>query len=324
VSDLIDQLAAGNDRRRTELVRLAGSTVEPWRLLVGHRVIDGRHVSDLSLRVQYLHLTDRLINTVVDGGFDRVIFLDKSARPVCWLMRLAWPALSPSITRRAFSPAPPLPQCTFLNIDRLQWRHIMDSSNTGVFDVDQIPEHPIIGLRHAFQAYRESNATWLDDQRVLVVDEVRVSGDTATIAASILKRAFPLADFVPSQWMTPKLVTRSGGNRYNNQLPVWYRDDTHLGRGIGDRDPEWSQRSRNWRVRSAAWFLSRPLTENDPSSLQLRRELSALVGGLLRGDWPLVPDFDRVDLEERCLLFNGLDLSALRAYRERHEILLDI
>jgi len=324
VTDIIDELASGDARTRASLRHLAAARVDEWLLLVGHPVGDGRQISDLSLRVQYLHLTDRLVNTVVEGHFDRVIFLDKSARPVCWLMRLAWPVLSPTIDGGRASPTPVMPLCSFLNIDRLQWRSIMDPSGTGMFDADQIPEEPIIGLRDAFRPHDSSAFTWVDGQRVLVVDEVRVSGDTAAIAASILGRSFPNAHFVPSQWMTPRLVTRSGGNRYNNQLPVWYRDDTHLGRGIGDRDPEWSLQHRSKRIRAAAWFLSRPLSGQDPGSVQLRRELAALVGGLLRREWPLVPDFDRADLESRCRLFNGVDLAELRKYRERHQILLDV
>ena len=319
---LVDLL--GHDapaRRRIEA--LAAVTPDEWQLLAGHGVVDGRELTGASVRAQYVHLTDRLIHRITHEGFDRAIFLDKSARPVCWLMRFAWPVLAPSFDEGSPATPPPMPRCTMLNIDRLQWRELMDPNDVGRFDVDEIPDEVVNGLRTAFAVRPGSGGTWLDGERVLVVDEVRVSGDTGAIACGILSRAFPDTSFVSHQWMTPKLVTRDR-NRYNNQLPVWYRDDTHLGRGIGDRDPAWSRAHRNPRIRAGAWFLSRPLPERDPQSEQLRFELRALAGSVLRGETPLIPAADRDDYEHRCQTFNGVDPITLRQHRESNDLRLDL
>ena len=322
--DLVTVLASGDTSREKVLRELQTFVTDDYELLVGHRSMDGREISQESLHAQYLHLTDRLVNMTTDGGFDRLIFLDKSARPVAVLMRLAWPVLAPAVAHAGAGPLPRLPDCTYLNIDRLQWRELMDPQGVGRFDASALPKGPITGLRDAFRPSQRSDATWLDGQRVLVVDEVRVSGDTAAIATKLLSRAFPRATFEATQWMTPKLVVKSGGNRYNNQLPVWYRDDTMLGRGIGDRDPAWSSEHANARIRSGAWFFSRPLAAPDQASVRLRIELRSLVGSLLRGEVLFVPDFDRDDLEERCRLFNGIELGDLRQARSDRGIQLDV
>lgn len=234
---------------RRRLALAAATSVAEWELLAGHRLVDGRHVSGESVRVQYLHLTDRLVATATSGGFDRLVFLDKSARPVAWLLRDTWALLAPSYDAPAAA-APMVPVCSFLNIDRLQWRAQMDPECVGQFDAAHVPDEPIVGLNRCFRPDRRQPRTWLDGERVLVVDEVRVSGDTGTIAELLLSRAFPHATFTAYQWMTPKLVTRSQG-RYNNQLPVWYREDTVFGRGIGDRDPAASLADPTVRTRDA-------------------------------------------------------------------------
>lgn len=320
--DLVAMLAAQPSEARSLRV-LADTRVDDWELLVGHGVIDGRTVSGASVRAQYLHLTDRLINVVTSGSFGRVIFLDKSARPVCWLMRHAWKLLSPTFDDGGVASRSPMPQCTFLNIDRLQWRELMDPSGAGRYDVDEVPTAAVDGLRRLFDVNGAGTRSWMTESRVLVVDEVRVSGDTSKIAAGILGRAFPNSTFVATQWMSPKLVTRNG-NRYNNQLPVWYRADSHLGRGVGDRDPSWAEAQSAWRTRAGAYFTSRPLEAPDPLSERLRLELRALAGSLLRGDTPLFPDFDRTDIAQRCQLFNGIELIELRKLREAHAYVLDL
>ena len=169
--------------------------------------MDRRILGGQSIRAKYLHLTDRLIWTTTNGGFDRVLFLDKSARPVCWLMREAWAALSPDFDRPGSSGR--LPRCTFLNIDRLQWRELLDPEGVGRFDASRLPSAPLDGLNRCFRPRAASPQTWLDRERVLIVDEVRVSGDTALIAERLLARAFPHASFGAFQWMTPKLVSSS-------------------------------------------------------------------------------------------------------------------
>jgi hypothetical protein len=340
----IAQLAGDDPERRRRLERLAKvEEVDEWQVLEPHRLVDGRELSAENVRGLYLHLTDRLIHRVTAGAFDRVVFLDKSARPVAWLMMAAWELLALDFTANGGSNVPigvtgqvSRPAITFLNIDRLQWRHILDPLGVGDFDAGRLDAEVIAGLRRSqLVSHRDRDLTGsalsdaptrLDGQRVLVVDEVAVSGDTGRIAADMLRRAFPDSTCEAGHWMRPKLVTGADGNRRNNLLPVWYRDDTSLGRGVGDRDPEASSRSSSWRVRSGAWFLSCPHrpTSIDTQGALLRAELSRLAAGLLHGRHLFVPDLDRDDCNERSRWFNGIDLVAMRGWREQHGMIFDI
>ena len=79
-----------------------------YELLKGHPRTDGRYKTDEQVRMEYLQLTDRLVHTITEGTsvtdsetgetttrpYDNVIFLDKSARPVEWLVRALWPTLA--------------------------------------------------------------------------------------------------------------------------------------------------------------------------------------------------------------------------------------
>lgn len=338
VVERIHALAGADPDRRHRLARLSRvSLSSDWSLLTAHALVDGRSMSMQSVHCLYLHLTDRLVSRIVDGRFDRVVFLDKSARPVCWLTLACWEQLAV-----AFDPGSVVrsrwdrPAVTFLNIDREQWRDVLDPQQVGDFDARRLPPAALAGLRRSMlrsaadqrlsAADLANAATWFDGQRVLVVDEVSVSGDTANMAVDMLRTAFPLAEFETAHWMRPRLVTGRDGNRRNNLLPVWYREETAAGRGVGDRDPEASLRSVHWRVRAGAWFLSRPHppTVRDVEGRLLRAELYRLAAGLLAGHQVLVPDLDREDAEARCQWFNGVDLRQLLEWRVSSGVILDI
>ena len=47
-----------------------------------------------SLRADYVTLTDKIIHAVEGRPGVHLFFLDKSARPVAWLMRALWPVLA--------------------------------------------------------------------------------------------------------------------------------------------------------------------------------------------------------------------------------------
>lgn len=330
---------AGGDRDR--LARLRRSATTPpwsaWELLTAHGMVDGRRLDTPNVHALYLHLSDRLVHRITAGRFDRVVFLDKSARPVAWLVLALWDQLGVAfgddgqvIERFA------RPDVTFLNIDRLQWRDVLDPQGVGSFSFEHLPGEVAAGLRRCFladPADRDvdtpmlwSCPTLLDGQRVLVVDEVQVSGDTAQMAAEFVRRAFPESTVEAGHWMHPGLVTGADGNRRNRLLPVWYRADTALGRGVGDRDPAQSLVSPCWRVRAGAWFLSRPHAPGviDAAARQLRSEIHGLAAGLLAGEQVLVPDFDRDDAEARSMWFNHMDLRDLVDWRERNRYVITL
>src|SRR3954469_6875014 len=71
------------------------------------------------IRIKYLTLTDELIRRMSEQRTDVAIFLDKSARPVEWLVRELWDELAP--TDPDTGKTVPKPEMKFLNIDREQW-----------------------------------------------------------------------------------------------------------------------------------------------------------------------------------------------------------
>lgn len=222
------------------LFDVEASRITEYKILKGHRLEDGSTKSQEQLLRQYVTNTDRLIGKLdgtIEGEppFDVVILLDKSARPVAWLMAELWPILA----RKQGLPydqaeTPELPSRYFLNIDREQWLPIVDPDHTGTYNIDAIPDEVIQGLRAIYQPIDSDvdAKTVLDGKRVLIVDEVGVTGSTLKIAAQLLEKAIPEASFDTAHWMNPGIFTDSNGSR-NNDLPVWYKQHEQESRGSG-------------------------------------------------------------------------------------------
>ncbi len=320
-------------RRFQKLVERSNMT-SPYEIVVGHETLAGTALSNESVLTQYAHLTDSLIFQLCALRAEAVVFLDKSARPVSWLVSAFWPFCAGTYASEGstgtFTRGIPKPRFHYLNIDREQWRSRMDTQGVGRFEVGSLEQELFTGLRRSLLSTHGSTAsearvwkspTFLTGKRVVVVDEVRVSGDTLQIAAALIGRAVPDCDIDVAHWMTPSIVTRSG-NRFNNQVPVWYRDATAFGRLVGDRDPTRASSSANWRTRAAAWFISMPHDEPDELGIRLRNEAQQLAADALTGRVKLVPCFDRPDAEERAALFTSMSLRELRDWREKNSILL--
>ncbi len=330
----IDRLAGGDPSRRRALREAAAwPDVGEWKVLHGHGLRSGGRLSDANVRLLYLHLTGNLVQQVIAGGFDQVVFLDKSARPLAWFLRSAWKVLAAEVrVDLTVGPTSPSPTVKFVNIDRLQWLDTLDPEDTGGWDVRRMPDETIAGLRCCFAAsadalddpWGKGVRTCFDDQRVLVVDEVAVSGATATMAEAILRRAFPAGEFERTWWMRPGMVRGADGSRRPNTMPTWYRHDpinpeyNERGRGVADRDDDASAESPHWRVRAGRHFLSRPHPPGvvDEPAGWLREEIRAAVARVVRGQDLLAPSLDRPDYEQASELFNGLTGAELRSERE--------
>lgn len=246
-----------------------------------------------SMRSNYATLTDSLIWTLEgSAGWwpDEVVFLDKSARPVAWLVKALWPILArvPG-TRYAADQVPALPGLRMVNIDREQWWDQTGASETGVIDVGRLPAAVIVSLRSVF-LLREpprgadvfSLPTSMDGRKVLIVDEVSVSGDTLRIALGLLARAFPTADLRACHWMTPSMVRDSSGTRVPTDLPIWYRADTPAGRLVGNRlDPD--NPPTTWRGVAGGLFLSTRPRIPDARGIRLRSEIKQLAADVRAG-----------------------------------------
>lgn len=308
----------------TETVSSPGAKYE---ILTGHRRTDGTYKSGEQLRVEYIHRTDELIRQATQGvpavdpethqtfikKPDDLVFLDKSARPVGWMTRELWPRLAPAPGESV----PPMPNMFFSNIDREQWVNTVDPEGKGMVDMDAVSKTVIRSLRSIYVApqYKTNGLTEdidkapasLDGHTVLLVDEVRASGRTLKIAQEFYARAFPTTSIAATHWMGG--VAQLGTAQGNADLPVWYKQSTQTGRGVGNRDENRSQQSASLTQRLGGWFLSTRLPEMDPASYRLRREIHQLAHD---SEVLVVPSFQREeeDFNRRALALNGLSTFA--------------
>jgi hypothetical protein len=291
-------------------------------------VTEYRLLDSASLRAHYVTLTDKLISVIEgDGGWrpDEVVFLDKSGRPVAWLVKALWPILAREPgTGYAAGVVPRLPGLRMVNIDREQWWSITGASETGLVDVGRVPRETVAGLRCVFLHRCPSPgqdpfevASWLDGRRVLIVDEVSNTGDTLRIARGLFAAAFPDADVRSEHWMTPGTVTEKGGLTRAASVPVWYRSDTWEGRLIGNRlDP--ANPAATWRGERGALFLSTRPRHRDARGVQLREEVGMLAADVAAGRLLAAPSTQRDDWTERVrALYGFTDPAAFTAARQR-------
>lgn len=301
-----------------------------YELLVGHRRTDGTYKTTEQLRTEYIQRTDELIRLMTEGVDvddpvtgersrqrpDVVVYLDKSARPVSWLVRELWDKLAPAPGEAV----PEMPETRFVNIDREQWVNTVDPYGKGHMNIDLVDDSVVRSLRSIFvdNNYKQSGLseeldsarTQLDNKTVLIVDEVFTSGRTLTIAERFFQRAFPTARIAGAYWM--KGIAQKKQATGNADLPVWYKEDDVRGRGVANRDERLSQRSHSLTQRLGGWFLSTGFKEMDPASLQLRKELHKLAND---PEVLIVPSNlrDMDDYDRRAEALNGMDLEQFMA-----------
>jgi hypothetical protein len=312
-----------------------------YHLLRGHQRTDRSWKSTQELQTEYIRMTDDLIHQVVDGvkvkdletgethtePVDDVVWLDKSARPVSWLMKSLWNQLAADKDGNVPEP----PEHKFVNIDRNQWTDTIDPQGVGTTNVDQINPTIIRSLRSIFLSNPNDRnqgltdeiddaPTQFDGKTVLIVDEQRSSGRTLQYAEGFFKRAFPEANIAGTHWMGDTTVVN--GAIGNADSPVWYDDKTDAGRGVGNRNIDRSRLSPSRAQRLGAWFLSTPFVGSDPLSDKLRIEIDHLAEDAKSGKVLVEPSRNREedDYEERVLRFNEVsslqEFSALRKARK--------
>lgn len=266
-------------------------------------------LADPDLRYEYVRLTEKLIAKTLYEGKDELVFLDKSGRPVAWLMRSLWPTLGFKDFDENGKPIiEPLPGMKFLNIDREQWEPMMGRSEgkdgEGI-TLKYVPEDTIDSLTGLMaektlgpdEYVPKDEPTFFDDKNVLIVDEVSASGDTLRMAQALLGKAFKKAASIEGvHWMAPETVydKKSGGTK-NAKLPIWYSDSTPFGRLVGNRDSVKSRSSFSTRQRRGGQFLSSRFNEPDRMGITLRKEIARLGEDVANGNMPVVPSRDRPD-----------------------------
>ncbi|MDO4508151.1 MAG: hypothetical protein Q4B65_02080 [Candidatus Saccharibacteria bacterium] len=265
------------------------------RFVDGDRIRSRTYNVNKSLGIHIAHTADLI--TEISGeseeepAYDHVIYLDKSARPVSWLVNIFWDDFSDK--KR--------PAHSYLAIDRADWftEVGMDTSDDGRYrsdsdghtrgdkatfedfkkHADKLPPETFAAVRALFipegiesedpKTIMET-PTPLDGKRILIVDEVGRTGATQKIAQYLVERALRSSDSnIPrakvdttTYWDSGVIIAKNGESDMASS-PVWYQTDIEYGRGIGDRDPE--------------YFEER--YEQDPSPKNRARRLGAKVLG---------------------------------------------
>lgn len=256
------------------------------------------------LRYQYVRYTEGVIARAIAEDIDTMVFLDKSARPVAWLMKSLWPTLGIKDFDADGQPIrAAMPAIKFINFDREQWAPAMGRSEgrdgNGI-TLDGVHPDTVDSLTGLFairavdrdEYISSDEKTLFDDKNVLIVDEVSASGDTLTMAQALLGRAFTNAHSIQGMhWMSPdKTYDKKSGGVRNADLPVWYSADTPYGRIVGDRDLYKSGQSSSMRQRRGAQFLSYRLPKLDAQGRRLRAEMAQLGRDVADGKMPVLLD----------------------------------
>jgi len=280
------------------------------------------------IRAKYLTLTDELIRRMAEQKTDVAIFLDKSARPAGWLVNEFWDDLAPKDPNTGETPKKPY--IKYLNIDREQWGPFIGRSEdrTGGINVNRIPSQSIQDLRDVMARIPgvtpSDEETLLTNKRVMVVDEVRSSGDTLRMAESILKRAFPDAVEVDGVYWMLKPAERDerSGALISGEVPVWYSDRTNEGRLIANRDATKS-RAAGTRVQAAGalWLSTLFRGGHDEKGRQLKQEVKHLAEDLRNHKLPYMPTPEYpIDIQaQRISSLNGISMEEYAKLRQHAE-----
>ena len=230
---------------------------------------------DRSIVNEQININDNIINYVqdtalliseIDGSlkseapYDHVVYLDKSARPVSWLVNMFWDDFSASDAEGNQLSRPPH---SYINIDRAPWFRnvgidVTDDGrqNTGgelatywdfIANIDNLSRGHLAEIRALYidGGIETEDADWimkqttrLTSKRVLVVDEVSRTGSTLKIAVKLFQLAFPDAEVIDSAyfWHPHESALKMGSGDVLTSLPVWYDPNTYYGRGIGGLD----------------------------------------------------------------------------------------
>src|SRR4029078_6571862 len=131
---------------------------------------------------------------------------------------------------------------------------------------------PVVGVSE------EDDKSLLSGKNILVIDEVKMSGDTLLMSEEILKKAFPDVSNIDGIYWMYGNVQRDEKSRANigTKLPIWYSDTAVTGRLVGNRDTTKSNRSNSSRQRVGRYWLSAPFRNPDIEGRKLKAEIKKL------------------------------------------------
>ena len=237
-----------------------------------HKVIKNRSIVNERININeniinYVQDTALMIS-VIDGSlesgkaYDHVVYLDKSARPVSWLVNMFWKDFA--VTDDDGKPAH-RPQHSYINIDRAPWfRNVgIDVTDDGrqradgelatywdfTCNIGNLDKRHLAAIRALYidGGIEKEDSEWINAQptilygkRVLIVDEVSRPGSTLKIAVKLFQLAFPEATIDSAYfWHPHESVLMMGNEQVLTSLPVWYDPNTITGRGIGGLDKDY-------------------------------------------------------------------------------------
>ncbi|MBR3257340.1 hypothetical protein IKG02_03630 [Candidatus Saccharibacteria bacterium] len=215
---------------------------------------------------------------------DHVIYLDKSARPVRWLVDAFWEDFTDK----------PRPEASHLAIDRKEWfrrsgvellpnEYVRDSDGTTRpaegrdFQIEKIPKETLARIRAVYidGGIEDedidkimSTPTVLDGKNVTIIDEVSRSGSTLHIAKELLNAAVPELKSVNGYvfWRPGDDFQTSSGETQMKGAPAWYPHDPSDWRGRGVKDPD------------GVFYASE--YEKSPNNFTRRNKFSSIVLGV--------------------------------------------
>lgn len=313
---------------------------------------------------RYTAATDRMIG-LLDGSIhersisdpddpersqqapDTVIWLDKSARPVSWLVDGLWEQFAEEGAQK--------PTDEFLNIDRVNWFVKQGHAEAEAarrlgpdhFDIDKVDPKDIARIRAYFTIGNITEEGWesevwnlptrLDGKNVLIVDEVKNRGGTLAVATQLLKRAVPeltvSGDYYwPSRFFSINGKDGASENQQMESAPVWYDAKDSMGRGVGEISHAYwehlyeTEPSQDHLRKKIAWIaLSAPHFNRetfepvpDPKANQLQQDIAYLSYAV--GEGKVLRTFDPGRDDETYMDFiqkQGLTPHAYRDYREK-------
>ncbi len=229
--------------------------------------------SDEAMRAEYIERTEKLMIKMAEKSVDTVVYLDKSARPISWFVKELWPVLMKNADK-------PMPEIKYANVDANaimgrdaeQSRPAVEEIEEFVFTPEQLQE-----LRQVFADPEHPGHHLFEGKKVMLVDEIFVSGASLQLAVKLFREAFPDSEFIGDTWVYGQFKEdRRMSRRSLKEVPVWYHNMDEMGRGVGD-------------VEGGKHFVSRRFDRPDELANQLRREIHQLALDIQSGDQPIKP-----------------------------------
>ena len=240
-----------------------------------HKILRDKKVvnEEININENLMHYVQdtALLISMIDGSiygeegepFDHIVYLDKSGRPVSWLVNLFWDEFA---SEDATGTVMRRPKHSYINIDRAPWfRNVgipvnddgrqkengeLATYNDFVRNIGNLEERHLAEIRALYvpggietEAIDDvmNSPTILEGKRILIVDEVSRTGATLDIAKHLFSLAFPEAKEIKGTyyWHSTEPVLKVGNETVMTSLPVWYDPNTLTGRGIGGLNPDY-------------------------------------------------------------------------------------